>query len=133
MSYDGKLLVIGQLNITKYIAFNSYKITPNQRQDEDSYRDANFLLHRNVLEHTPSKIEWNSPPMTNRQISFFNKLLKDNYLDYLQRKITATYYDPETDSYKKGVFYMPDAQYTIKFVKENEILYDPIRYALIEY
>ena len=47
----------------KYISLTSYVSTPNQRQDLDSYQDNLGKLHRNTLDHTRSKLEWNTPPL----------------------------------------------------------------------
>lgn len=137
MSYQGYLI---KLNTTilpmRFMALKSYTITPNQRMDLDSYRDANGVLHREVLGHTATKIEWATPAMLkNGDIAELNALFKANFENSIERRISATYYDMETDSYKSGTFYMPDVQYTIYRTdsKRNELYYNAARFALIEY
>ena len=62
--YKGWLLEIEGTKLPmKYIAHNSYGASPDQKQDEDSYQDGYGELHRNVLPHTRTKIEWNTPNM----------------------------------------------------------------------
>ena len=55
--------------------------------------------------------------------------------DLHQRNITLQYYDQETDSYKTGNFYMPDAKYSIHHIDNNTntVIYNPVHYAFIEY
>ena len=52
-----------------------------------------------------------------------------------QRKYKVTYWDDEQNTYKTGVFYMPDVDYKIINVDEEtkNILYNKMRFALIEY
>ena len=50
--YQGYLVKIGNIKLEyKYIQYGSYTVTPNQRQDLDSFRDNNGYLHRTVLSH----------------------------------------------------------------------------------
>lgn len=138
MAYQGYLISFNTgILPMKYMATQSYIITPNQRIDLDSgVSNANGILVRNVLEHTRSKIEWNTPAMlNNKDIAALNSFLRENYENWKERRIAATYYDVETDSYKTGTFYMPDVQYTIyRADNEKKILYyNKARFALIEY
>lgn len=41
-----------------------YSSTPNQVQDKDSYQDLTGELHREILPHTRSKIEFKTPHMS---------------------------------------------------------------------
>ena len=52
-----------------------------------------------------------------------------------QRKYNVTYWDDEQNTYRTGVFYMPDVDYKIINVDEEtkNILYNKMRFALIEY
>lgn len=137
MGYQGYLI---KFNKTGYIfplgliSAGTYKITPNQRQDLDSYRDMDGVLNRNVLEHTASKIEWEIKPMlTNLQVAEVCKNLKASYENEAERKVSVTYYNPEKDDYDSGTFYMPDASYVPYFASNSIIKYNSTRYALIEY
>lgn len=139
MSFNGYLIKLGgsagtPLPIT-YMRYDTYKVTPNQRMDLDPTRDTTGLLHRNTLAHTATKIEFNTPRFTNSVIGTLNTLIQSAMSDRQARKIDLEYYDPETDSYKTGTFYMPDVAYQIVNVDavKNIINYNETRYAFIEY
>lgn len=118
-----------------YMAAESYQITPNQRMEAKANRAVSGLLHRSTVAHTATKVEFETPPCTNREAVALNTLIQRHFMDSLQRKIKITYYDPETDAYKTGDFYMPDAEYKISRVDTslNIVHYDKIRFAFIEY
>ena len=87
------------------------------------------------MSHKATKIEFETPHMTNKEVAALNTLLALHMTDALQRNITIEYYDEESDTYKEANCYMPDIQYKIDHVDNtnNIIYYKPIRYAFIEY
>lgn len=120
----------------KYMAISSYKASPNQRMESDAHRATTGFLHRTTVQHTATKIEFETPAqMTNKDISALNALIASHFTDVLQRKLTIEYYDNETDTYKEGEVYAPDVEYSIDRVDRarNIIYYNSIRYAFIEY
>ena len=135
MAFNGYLIKLGGSSGTElplsYVKAESYSATPNQRMESEAKRAVTGLLKRTTCEHTATKIEINTVPMTN---SLWN-MIKTRFTNQLQRDITLEYYDNETDSYKTGNFYMPDIQYPILRVDTdaNLIHYDSIRLAFIEY
>lgn len=137
MAYQGYFIKFdktGYIFPLGMIRAETYKITPKQRQDLDSYRDMDGILHRNVLEHTATKIEWETKPLlTNTQVSDICNNLKEAYENYAERKVSVTYYNPETDDYDSGTFYMPDASYVPYTATKDCVKYNQTRYALIEY
>ena len=137
MAFSGYLIKLGgsngdELPLTSVKA-ESYSATPNQRMESDAKRDTTGSLHRTTVNHTATKVEINTIPMTNSQWATFYKLISDHFTNTLRRDITLYYYDNETDSYKSGDFYMPDIQYPIIRIDGNTIYYDSIRLAFIEY
>ena len=53
MAYSGYLFKFGNYTFpNKYILWDTFETNPNQRQDLDSYTDANGLTHRNAISHT---------------------------------------------------------------------------------
>jgi hypothetical protein len=108
----------------------SYKSAPNQRQDLDSYRDADGYLHRNVLSHTATKIEFETPYLWRNEMRSLIQGIRGNYTNDLERRCEVTYYDDETDTYKTGTFYMPG---TVEYNVYNKAIYAPSRFAFIEY
>ena len=140
MSFNGKLIQLKTNNTyvdfpLKYIKCESYKVTPNQRMEVSANRATTGLLHRNTVSHTASKIDMDTPPLTNADVNAIHTLLSSAYTDSLQRKLDLKYYDPSSDSYKTGTFYVPDIDYNIIRIETgtNTIHYDSIRIAFIEY
>lgn len=134
MAYEGYLLKFGNTELpNRFIKYNTFLSTPCQRQDLDSYEDADGYLHRTVLEHTRTKIEWNTPPMRRADKNEMMNIFQSAYENEAERKVSVTYYDDESDSYKTGTFYMPDIQFTYYSATDTDILYDSNRISIIEY
>lgn len=128
MDYQGWLLKFDDREFPmKFIAHHSYDATPNQKQDEDSYQDSTGRLRRNVLPHTRTKIEWNTP--------FLHLADKKEMQSYFPNRETMTveYWNDETNSYETGTFYVPDIKFPYYDVDDDDIRYNPIRVAVIEY
>lgn len=125
----GHLLKIGN-NIIPNRYLQSYSATPNQVQDTDSYQDVEGNLHREILPHTRTKIEFTTPYLWLEDKitlqSFFPNRME-------QHEITVEYWDDETNAYKTGKFYTPDIQYKVYRIRGKSIQYHPLRIALIEY
>ena len=117
----------------KYIKTESYDITPNQRMESEAKRSVMGVLYRTTVDHTATKIEFNTPNMTNTDMNAMMTLFRNNWTNSQERKITLQYYDMETDSYKTGEFYMPDIKFQISHVEGNVITYKETRIAFIEY
>ena len=131
MAFQGYYIKVGNYTIPlTFMKLESYKSAPNQRQDLDSYRDADGYLHRNVLSHTATKLEFETPYLTFKDMRSLIQNIRANYTDELARTVEVTYYDEETDSYKTGTFYMPG---TVEYNWYNKEIYAPSRIAFIEY
>ena len=140
MAFNGKLIELktGANYVEfplRYVKAESYKVTPNQRMESSANRASTGVLVRNTLSHTASKIEINTVPLTNSEVSAIHTLLTNAFTDSQERKLDLRYYDPESDSYLTGTFYMPDIDYDIINVDltKNVIQYNTIRLAFIEY
>ena len=128
MAFLGYLLKInGSIFSNSFIAVDSYKATPNQEIDEDSYTDADGELHRNILPHTRSKIEFST-----RHLNLAEKIMIQGLFP-VRSEVLVEYWNDETNSYETGAFYIPDITYEPHTVTDNNIVYKPIRIALIEY
>lgn len=134
MSYSGYLIKVGdEIVPNDLIRYKTYKVTPNQRQDLDSHVMEDGYLRRNVLVHTRTKIEFNLKRIDNTQMNEVMSLIQRNMINALERKVELTYYDPETDQYNQGTFYVPDPNYTIYSLSRDKIQYEETRIAFIEY
>lgn len=142
MAYAGYLIKLGGSNGTslpfKYFKAESYSCTPNQRMEASANRAVTGVLVRSTVSHTATKIEFETPFLTNTERKALNDLLwaaMGSAANRLERKLDLEYYDDEMDTYKTGTFYVPDVQYSIYKVDNtrNIITYSPVRYAFIEY
>lgn len=136
MAYSGYHLKFGNTILPyKYMKLATYKSSPNQRLDLEAYRDSDGMLHREALSHTASKVEWETPYLTNIDVAEMNAIFNAAMSNKTERKVTVTYYDEENDTYKTGTFYMPDVQYTVYHADPDnkQLIYNPIRLAIIEY
>lgn len=130
MAFQGYLIKIGGKALPlSFIAIDSYKSTPNQRQDLDSYRDSNGVLQRKTLQNKPTKIEFNTPPMTSNELAVFKTYIPISNRD----KIKVEYWNDESATYQVADFYMPDPEYQIYQARGNILIYRPIRFAFIGY
>lgn len=127
--FQGYLLKIeGAALPNKYIV--DFSSTPHQAQDKDSYQDITGELHREILPHTRTKIEFNTPPLFMDEKQDFQSYFPDRKI---QPKINVEYWDDEYNCYTTGTFYTPDIQYKIKRIAGSRIEYKQTRIALIEY
>ena len=117
----------------KYISLTSYVSTPNQRQDLDSYQDNLGKLHRNTLDHTRSKLGWNTPPLFERELLSLQNILNSGIINAKERKLKIIHYCFDTHTYEQGEFYMPDITFTPLLIRNGEVLMDKVRLAFIEY
>jgi len=138
MAFSGYLIKVGGSNGSelpmKYIKIQGYSITPNQRMESEAKRAVTGVLHRTTVAHTASKIEFDTPNMTNADVDDMMTLFKNNWTSTSERKLKLYYYDMESDSYKEGDFYMPDIKFQIDHIKANNvIIYKETKVTFIEY
>lgn len=134
MAFNGLLFKFGEYDFRNVIKANTYKITPNARQDRDSYADANGLLRRNALKHTATKVEFTIRFMHEYEHDEMMKKIVKSYLNYNERDAICDYYDPETCQYKTGHFYIDsNLQFTIYGTYHDEITYNEFTFKFVEY
>ena len=119
----------------KYIRYESYKVTPDQNQDLNSTVDTTGNLHRYPLDHTRSKVEFNMPVMTSNEMNTLISTISSYWNKPTERKVSMRYFDPLTNGYKTGSFYIPDIDFVMMNVDESAgvIKYQETRIAFIEY
>lgn len=131
--YSGFLLKIGnEIFNMKYIKEKTYKGYVSV-QDLDSYRDANGLLHRETLSHVPIKCEFETIPLNNEQYEQIMDMIRRNYINELERKVTITAFILEYNGYVTQDAYMAEPQPQIQTIKDNKIQYAPLRITFIGY
>lgn len=105
----------------------TYKVTPDQKQDKDSYQDITGKVHREVLPHTRSKIEFTTPYIWKNKKEELQSFFSDRV------EVSVTYWNDERNEYASGIFYIPDIEFQVYRIVGNDVEYFPIRVALIEY
>lgn len=129
-----KLFSFGGANFDNVIKADSYKITPNARQDLDSYRDADGVLQRNALSHTATIVEFDTKVMHEPEMQALMSSIRGSYINYAERDANCNYYDPESGSTKSGHFYIDsNLSFSIKQVWDGVIFYDETHFKFVEY
>ena len=140
MAYSSYLIQIGSGNTAftitgeKYIEKGSYKAVP-KRQDVDPVRTVDGKLHRNVIEHAPLVVSFNTLSLTNTELGNLFGGIAANYLNELERKVLATAYVPELDEYVTQEMYLVEPEPMIDTInnKTGVIKYLPLKMEFIGY
>ena len=123
----------------QYIEYNTYKSTPNQREELKAYRDDNS---RDLIRVTASGMKSTMEHKTRKNLHLADMAIIQGWLfraqedteeAHIQRKIELEYWDNEQLSYKTGTFYIPNIDYKIIRLTDDDIIYDQIELKYIEY
>ena len=134
-NFQGYLLSFNGANLNnKYISLKSFKVTPNQRLEIEAYRDANSLLHRVTSPNFKTKIDFTTVAgLTLSDKEDMCNTINTGLINSNQKSYNVVYWNDDTSSYRQGIFYMPNVEYTIRRISDTDIIYEPIRIAFIEY
>lgn len=134
MAYSGYLLKVGEYTFPlQTILYGTYKAAPKV-QDWDSYRDANGVLHRNVIDHVPIKVEFEVRRMTNTVYESIMDNIRAAYTKPKERKTTITAFIPELNEYVTQAVYLVEPEITIlRQVDSSTLVYDKMRFAFVGY
>lgn len=131
--YSGFLIKVGNYIFPmENIKADTYSATPDSRQDLNSFRDGNGVLHRTVLDHTITKIEFETMPLEESKWLDMMRGLTSNFTNAKEKKCTVTYYNLLTGMYDMGDFYIPDIKPSIN-IKDGVVKFAPVRFAFIQY
>lgn len=134
MPFEGYLLKFGsQVLPHKYIQLSSYDTTPNQRTELSAVRDNNNYLCRVTSPNHKTTIKFTTMPLNLAEKTELQEAMKKGLVNETERKYKVTYWNDETNTYKTSEFYMPDVNYPIRSIENNDIEYNPISFELIEY
>ena len=117
----------------EYMTEKSYKCTISTL-DLDATRDANGVLHRNAVLQVPH-CSFDTRPLTNVDVGTLWSNIQSRYIgdSNNEKKLLASVYLPESDSYYTGAFYIPDTEMTINLIKGGKVYYEPITFEFIGY
>ena len=124
----------GSCTFDHVIKADSFKITPNARQDLDSYRDTEGVLQRNALSHTATIVEFDTIPMWDTKFSSMMTSVSSSYINSNERDANCSYFDEEYQTSGTGHFYLDsNFQVSIKQQWGNRTLYDSCHFKFVEY
>lgn len=134
MAYQGWLIKVGNYTIPlSLIRADSYSVFMSIT-DLDSFVDANGVLHRNALEHTANKAEFETKAqLDNVEFATLMSNIRSQFTLTRERKASVTCYIPELDDYVTQDMYMPDIKPSMYLASDTEIKYNPVRLAFIGY
>lgn len=135
MAFDGWLIKFGSVALPNHY-LEKYKDKPNMRIEIDAYRDSgDITLHRTTSPHFKSQIKLPIRSLYLGEKIFLKAMIDAAVTNEVERKVSVTYWNSETLSYKSGDFYMTDIEYTIcrVDVKKLNLRYEPFEIVLIEY
>lgn len=128
------LFKFGTTSFKNLIKAESYNITPNARQDLDSYRDADGILQRNALRHTATTIEFDVKMLKESEMRLLMNSIVSNYLNYNERDAQCQYFDTETGQIKEGHFYLDsNLAFSIFAFWNGEPVYKETHFKFVEY
>ncbi len=128
------LFKFGTTSFANLIKYGTFKITPNARQDLDSYRDADGVLHRTALSHTATIVEFDLIMLKESKMRPLVDSIVSNYINYNERDAQCTYFDPETGTTKTGHFYIDsNLSFSVFAVWDGEIVYNEQHFKFVEY
>lgn len=136
-NFEGWILKLGtQVFPHEYIKRSGYKGTPNQRLENDPWSDLKGYLHRDVLPHYRTKIEFETvDDLELAEKIEIQNIINSAMINKTERKCNITYWNDETNTYVQANVYIPDIEFTVNEIDKRRKLmfYSSIRIALIEY
>jgi hypothetical protein len=120
----------------KYIQAETWKSTPNQREDVKAWRDDNTReLFRVTADGEMSVFSFTTRDnLRLAEKMAIQKFFTDNEIEgeSKQRNIVLEFWNEESNSYTQGVFYRPNMDFEIKYVSPTDIVYKAFKFDLIQ-
>ena len=122
-----------------YIQLESWKSTPNQREEIRAYRDENTRnLTRVTASGKKSIFSFKTRPnlhLAEKQAiqTFFTQGEIRTGGDANERKIKLTFWNEETNDYQTGWFYRPNMEFPIIKITDSDIIYGALDFSFVEY
>ena len=135
VGFEGYLLLNDNgATIDRYIQFDTYSSSPNQREEILAIRDDNTRdLFRVTAEGTKTALVFDTKAVDLEGKIAIQDFFRNAMVDELQRKVKLTYWNDEDNVYKTTYFYIPDIKFKIKRITKDNIFYRPLTIDLIEY
>lgn len=117
----------------KHLEVGGYKAYPNRRQDLTAERNADGELIREVASNRPSTLTVSFLPMNESDMQNILTHLSEAYINDGERKLSVTFYDTVTATYRTELMYVPDFEMTIDYIDNGQIYYDTLTLEFIGY
>ena len=119
----------------KYIQYNSWSSTPNQREEIKAYRDDNTRnLTRITAAGKKSVFSFKvRSPLHLEDKEEIQRFFTSAEIDHDQRKVNLKFWDDENNEYKTGTFYRPNMKFPIIKITDDDIIYGELTIECIEY
>lgn len=133
--YKGYLVSFGTYQLPNSF-LNRYASTPNQRIEKKAWRDNTEYLQRVTSPNYKTTLNLDIRSLSQGEKDLFESIKSNGLLNADQRKYSVKYWNLETGVYAEGEFYIPDIEYAIKHIANNdtgEMYYEEFTLELIQY
>lgn len=123
---DFQGFLISSNNVEFPQLMTSYKVSPSQEQETESYIDTNGYLHTETLPHMRTRIDITFSDLTLSEmevvVNFFPNM----------KNVLITYWNDKYMQYYTGDFYVANYEIEVEHYTVDNIYYKPFSIALIE-
>lgn len=134
-NYKGYLIAFGDYQLPNSF-IDEYPSTPNQRIEKKAFRDNTEYLQRVTSPNFKTVLKPKIRTMSLDESILFETIKNHGLLDRNQRKYQVTYWNRETLNYASGEFYVPDIEYVLKHIaneETGEMTYEAFTLEMIQY
>ena len=133
--YKGYLVMFGNTQLPNSF-LTRYRSTPDQRIEKKAWRDNNESLQRVTSPNFKTTLNLELRPLSQREKDLFNSIKSNGLQDATQKKYRVTYWNLDTCVYGTGALYIPDTEFAIDHIADNdagEIYYEKVTIEMIQY
>ena len=133
--YKGYLVAFGSYQLPNSF-LTRYVSTPNQRIEKKAWRDNTEYLQRVTSPNYKTTLNLEIRPLSQAEKDLFESIKVNGLLDITQRKYSVEYWNLETGLYTSAEFYIPDTEYAINHIADNntgEMYYEAFTLEMIQY
>ena len=135
MAFNGYFIkILGSPDYTiplTYMAEKSYHGVVSTL-DKEAYRDGNMKLHRTAVLQVPHAV-FTTRPLNNIELGEIFRNIQSRYTNVIEKKVNASVYITELDTYMNQEFYVPDIDPTIDKIQDGKIKSEPVQIEFIGY
>ena len=133
--YKGYLVAFGTYQLPNSF-LTRYVSTPNQRIEKKAWRDNTEYLQRVTSPNYKTTLNLEIRPLSQSEKDLLESIKSNGLKDSDQRKYAIKYWNLETGLYSEGEFYVPDIEYAINHIADNntgEMYYEAFALEMIQY